>query len=116
MRGLKLHHWIALGMGLGAGIGVPLNLMAENGTLEVETVREVAHAGEQIGRLFLRLLQMVVVPLIVSSLITGVTGLGHPKKLGQLGARTFGYYLLTSLLGLQLRIAKLSPCLVLKIL
>jgi Na+/H+-dicarboxylate symporter len=104
MRKLQLHHWILIGMALGAAVGIPLNLLAEQGTVETETVRTVAHAGEQLGRLFLRLLQMIVVPLIVSSLIVGVTGLGHPRELGRMGARTFGYYVLTSLLAITVGI------------
>ena len=97
---LKLHHWILIAMGLGALIGLPLNIAAENGSVDPAIVREVAHAGEALGGLFLSLLKMIVVPLIITSLITGVTGIGDPRKLGRLGARTFGYYMLTSALAI----------------
>jgi len=102
---LKLHHWIIIAMVLGAGVGLPLNIAADNGVVETELVQQVAHFGEAIGGLFLSLLKMVVVPLIISSLITGVTGLGDPRKLGKIGARTFGYYLLTSALAITVGIA-----------
>lgn len=105
MGKLKLHHWIIIAMVLGAGVGLPLNIAAENGAVETELVQQVAHFGEAIGGLFLSLLKMVVVPLIISSLITGVTGLGDPRKLGKIGARTFGYYLLTSALAITVGIA-----------
>ena len=85
---------------LGAAIGIPLNRLAADGTVEPATVHEIADGAKAIGDLFLKLLKMVVVPLIVSSLITGVTGLGKPSELGKMGARTFGYYLGTSLLAI----------------
>ncbi|HHH31133.1 MAG TPA: dicarboxylate/amino acid:cation symporter [Polyangiaceae bacterium] len=104
MKKLKLHHWILLAMVLGAGIGLPLNLAGERGAVDPEVVREVAEVGEAIGGLFLSLLKMIVVPLIITSLITGVTGIGDPRKLGRLGARTFAYYMATSAMAITVGI------------
>lgn len=53
-----------------------------------------------IGSLFLRALHMLVVPLILSSIITGVAGLGSGEGLGRLGLRTIVYYVVTSLLAI----------------
>ncbi|MGD8859698.1 MAG: dicarboxylate/amino acid:cation symporter [Myxococcales bacterium] len=100
MRKLELHHYILIGMALGAGIGLPLNVLGERGQIDPETQQLVAHLGHELGVLFLRLLQMVVVPLIVSSLVTGVTGMGSMERLGKLGGRTFGYYVGTSMLAI----------------
>jgi len=96
MAKLKLHHWILIAMGLGAAVGLPLNWAAERGHIDAGFVRDVAAVANEVGGLFLRLLQMLVVPLIVSSLITGVTGMGNLKELGRLGRRTLSFYLLTS--------------------
>ncbi len=104
MSKLKLHHWILIAMVLGAAIGLPLNIAAEQGSVDAELVSKVAHFGEAVGGLFLSLLKMIVVPLIITSLITGVTGIGDPRKLGWLGARTFGFYLLTSALAITVGI------------
>ncbi len=52
------------------------------------------------GDIFLRALTMVIVPLIFSSIVIGVTGLGSSKNLGRLGLKTFGYYLISSLLAI----------------
>jgi len=49
------------------------------------------------GTLFLRALSMLIVPLIFSSIVSGVTGLGTGKNLGRMTAKTIGYYLTTSL-------------------
>jgi len=53
-----------------------------------------------LGDLFLRGLKMVIVPLVSASIICGVTGVGDPRQLGRLGARTFAYYVATSLLAI----------------
>ncbi|MBL8787832.1 MAG: dicarboxylate/amino acid:cation symporter [Deltaproteobacteria bacterium] len=100
MKKLKLHHWILLSMALGAAIGLPLNWAAGQGHVSEGTVRDLAKVGNELGGLFLRLLQMLVVPLIVSSLVTGVTGMGNLKRLGRLGGRTLLYYMVTSLLAI----------------
>ncbi|MEO0322645.1 MAG: dicarboxylate/amino acid:cation symporter [Myxococcota bacterium] len=100
MKKLQLHHWILLAMLLGAGMGLPLNVLAAEGSLDPELVQRIAGIGRGIGELFLRLLKMLVVPLIVSSLISGVTGMGDLKKLGRLGGRTMLFYLGTSALAI----------------
>jgi len=41
------------------------------------------------GEIFLRLLKMVIVPLIFTSIISGVTGIGTAENLGRLGMKTF---------------------------
>lgn len=51
-----------------------------------------------IGDIFLRLLQMVVIPLIASAVASGVSGLARDRAFARLGIRTVGYYLLTTLL------------------
>jgi len=52
------------------------------------------------GTIFVRLLRMVIVPLILSSIVSGVTSVGGGKSLGRLGAKTFVYYVSTSLLAI----------------
>jgi proton glutamate symport protein len=48
------------------------------------------------GTVFLRFLQLIIIPLILSSLISGVTNIGTGGNLGRLGLKTLSYYLLTS--------------------
>lgn len=52
------------------------------------------------GILFLRALKMVIIPLIFSSIISGVTSIGEGKNLGRLGLKTLTYYLSTSTLAI----------------
>ena len=49
-----------------------------------------------IGELFLRGLKMIIVPLILTSIISGVTNIGDAQNLGRLGIKTFTYYISTS--------------------
>ncbi|MBL6007558.1 glutamate:protein symporter [Bacillus halotolerans] len=47
---------------------------------------------QPIGDLFLRLIKMIVIPIVVSSLIIGVAGAGNGKQVGKLGFRTILYF------------------------
>lgn len=49
------------------------------------------------GDIFLRALKMLIIPLILSSLISGITNIKSGASLGRLGLKTFGYYIMTSL-------------------
>lgn len=66
----------------------------------------VRHVTEPAGTLFLRGLLMVVVPLIGSSLVVGVAGIGDVRRLGRVGLRSFAYCFVISgisvLIGLTL--------------
>ena len=55
---------------------------------------------QRLGGLFLRMLQMVAVPLIITSLASGVMGLGGAAHLGRMFGRPLLYYLTTSLLAI----------------
>lgn len=53
---------------------------------------KVATYLQPIGDIFLRLIKMIVIPIVVSSLIVGVANVGDLKKLGKLGGKTFIYF------------------------
>jgi proton glutamate symport protein len=53
-----------------------------------------------IGTLFLNALKMLIVPLVVSSIIVGIAGIGSGGAFGRLGLKTLLYYLTTSLLAI----------------
>jgi Na+/H+-dicarboxylate symporter len=100
LTSLALHWQILIGMLIGAGVGLPLNLAAESGAIDEATVRSVAAHGKDIGDVFLRLLSMIIVPLILTSIITGVTSSGSLAGLGRMGGTTFVYYIATSLIAI----------------
>jgi proton glutamate symport protein len=53
-----------------------------------------------VGAIFLNALKMLIVPLITSSIIIGVAGMGAHKALGRLGGKTIAYYATTSLIAI----------------
>jgi len=55
---------------------------------------------EWIGRLFLSMIKMVVVPLVFFSLVVGIASLGDVRKLGRMGGRTLGFFMTTTVLAL----------------
>ncbi|MEQ8209958.1 MAG: dicarboxylate/amino acid:cation symporter [Lacipirellulaceae bacterium] len=65
------------------------------------TARWCGDTAKLIGDLFLRMLKMVSVPLIIASLLSGVTGLGQAERLGKMFGRTLLYYVSTSLLAIM---------------
>jgi len=62
--------------------------------------RQIGNLCKRFGGLFLRMLQMVAVPLIVTSLTVGVMGLGKAERLGRMFRRTMSYYICTSFLAI----------------
>jgi len=104
MKKLALHWQIFIGMALGAAVGLPLNILAENGSIDESIPRTIASYGKAVGDIFLRLLSMVVTPLILTSLVTGIVGTGDLKGLGRMSGWTFGYYMATSVLAITVGI------------
>ncbi len=57
-----------------------------------------------IGTMFINLIKMMIVPVVLSSLIVGVTSLGDTRKLGRIGIKTVVFYLFTTALALTIAI------------
>ena len=66
--------------------------------LEPSTALTVFHGIAIGGEVFLRALMMMVVPLVVASVMSGILGLGDVRKLGKPGFTAVGYYLSTTVL------------------
>jgi len=58
-----------------------------------------------LGSMFINLLKMLIVPLILSSVITGVASLGTGPDLGRLGGKTIAFYVITTLLAVLIALA-----------
>jgi DAACS family dicarboxylate/amino acid:cation (Na+ or H+) symporter len=101
-RRTPLHVRILYGLVLGAALGGAARALL--GPASPRLAWMVAHVAEPVGQLFLRSLLMTVVPLVVSSLIVGVAGIGDVRRLGRLGARTILYCLVISLVSVGLGI------------
>jgi len=86
MPKLKLHWQILIALGLAVLFGYYLP----------EQVKYVSW----LGIVFLRALNMIIIPLIFTSIVSGITSMGNGKNLGRLGLKTIGYYILTSLIAI----------------
>lgn len=93
-KGWPLHTRILIGLAIGVVAGIAVNRFL--GPDNVWVVRIIDHVTNPIGQLFLRLLLMIVVPLVFSSLVVGVAGIGDIRKLGRVGLKSFGYCLAVS--------------------
>jgi len=97
---------IGLAVGLIAGYVIRYYVPLEAVQVEGEEVSGAAYFGETyirpFGDAFVRLIKMLIIPLIATTLVTGVTAMGDPKKLGTLGARTMALYLVTTFFAVSL--------------
>jgi len=83
------------GLGLGLGLGVAAHI-AFGGSPALEAF--VRNVTEPAGKIFLRLLFLLVIPLIVSGLALGVSGLGDLGRLGRIGLKTLVYTVVVSVI------------------
>ena len=93
-KGLALHTRILIGLAVGVIAGVSVNYAF--GGDHPRVVWVIDNITQPIGQLFLRLLLMIVVPLVFSSLVVGVAGIGDIRKLGRVGLKSFAYCLVIS--------------------
>lgn len=93
-KGIPLHTKILIGLAVGVIAGISVNKLL--GGDHPTVVGIVDNVTQPVGQLFLRLLLMIVVPLVFSSLVVGVAGIGDVRKLGRVGLKSFGYCLVIS--------------------
>jgi DAACS family dicarboxylate/amino acid:cation (Na+ or H+) symporter len=88
-KGLALHTRILIGLAIGVIAGVTVNYSF--GGDHPRVVWVIDNITQPVGQLFLRMLLMIVVPLVFSSLVVGVAGIGDIRKLGRVGLKSFAY-------------------------
>lgn len=91
---VALHFRILFGLLIGAVTGILASLLF--GPQNTSLVWLVHNITQPLGDLWLRLLLMIVIPLVFSALVLGVTGVGDVRKLGRVGLKTLVYTLVIS--------------------
>jgi len=91
---LKLHWQIMIALGLAVVAGITSGKDAAIFGITFYSMFAF------VGALFLNALKMIIVPLVVSSIIIGIAGIGSSGALGRLGGKTLLYYLATSTLAI----------------
>ncbi|MBA3769400.1 MAG: dicarboxylate/amino acid:cation symporter [Blastocatellia bacterium] len=93
-KGMALHTKTLIGLLVGIFGGLVANQIFGGDNPNVAWT--IANITQPLGTLFLNLLLMIVVPLVFSSLVVGVAGIGDIRKLGRIGAKSFAYCLIIS--------------------
>ena len=102
-KGANISSWkIFLGFIVGAIIGLVFNGLKSNPSAEPFITKLVDNVFYPVGNAFLQGLFMIIVPLVFSSLIVGVSELGSGKSLGRLSKRLFLFYALSTLLAISI--------------
>ncbi len=104
---MKLHTKILLGLLVGAFAGVLLNATVGGDHALVEGIN--TYVAGPLGKIFLRLLFMVVMPLVFASIALGVTSIGDVRRVGRIGGKTLAYFLVTTALSTGLGLLLVYP-------
>jgi Na+/H+-dicarboxylate symporter len=92
----------AMGLGIIAGLIINFGGFNAEGSFVNEYI--VGGLFYVIGKMFITALKMLVVPLVFFSLISGVFGIGDVSKLGKVGIKAFGLYLITTAVAIAVAI------------
>lgn len=99
----RLTVYILIGLVLGLVLGLGLNLsMDDGGGPGSARLKEIAEYLSIITSLFLRLIKMIIAPLVLATLVEGVTHMTDTRTLGRVGAKALGWFITASLLSLSL--------------
>ena len=82
---------ILIGLVLGLGLGIAASATGSPALLQA------AEAVEPLGEVFLRAIQMVVIPLVAAVVFVGVARIGNLRRLGRLGGLAVGFFWVTTL-------------------
>ncbi|MCK0131794.1 dicarboxylate/amino acid:cation symporter [Flavobacteriaceae bacterium F08102] len=95
MKNMALHWQILFGMAVGVGVGI----LASNFDWGAEAVKDWI---KPFGTIFINSLKLIAVPLILASLIKGVSDLKDIAKLSRMGGRTIGIYIFTTIIAVTI--------------
>jgi Na+/H+-dicarboxylate symporter len=89
---------ILIAMVLGIAVGYACNIAFP----DAKTAATIAGYISLVTDLFLRLIKMIIAPLVISTLIVGITHMGSGSSLGRIGLKTMGWFVTASLVSLLL--------------
>ncbi|MEW8986473.1 MAG: dicarboxylate/amino acid:cation symporter [Bacillus sp. (in: firmicutes)] len=97
---MKLSTKIIIALITGAITGLVMNLYGSSFFPQLDSF-----LFTPLGKLFLNLINMLVVPIVFFSITLGAAGLGDPKKLGRIGLKTISYFLITTAVAITIGIS-----------
>ena len=96
-RRLTLTIVIAMILGIATGYALNRALPADSTTLA-----STAETLKLLPDVFLRLIKMIIAPLILATLVSGIAGMGDSAALGRIGGRALGWFITASLISISL--------------
>lgn len=100
-RLIKGQLWAKVLLGIALGIGLGMLLNPEAGLISAEVSEKTAGWLDMPGKIFLRLVQMVMIPLIFASIITGIIS-NSAENLKSMGLRLLIYFMLTTVVSITI--------------
>src|SRR5687767_6456256 len=101
-KGTPLHTKILIGLLIGAVLGLAANFGLGADHSAVVFINK--YLAGPVGQIFLRMLFMVVMPLVFASISLGVAGLGDLRKVGRVGGKALGFFIVSTVLSATLGI------------
>lgn len=100
LKKISLSNWILIGMLLGLATGIILNFFVPDSFFKnIILIDNIFYLG---GSLFIKLMRMLVVPLVFCSIVVGAASISDIRKIGTIGGRTIGIYLITTALAVTI--------------
>ena len=97
--------WLQVLVAMAVGVVTGMAIGPTGAWLAPETAQLVTNWVAMPGYLFLAMVQMIVIPLVVSSIILGMTSSPDMAQLRSMGLRTGGFFLLTTLVAAMIGLA-----------
>ena len=85
---LKIYNKIFIGLALGILAGLFFG--------------EQIQVFQPVGKAFIKLIKMIVIPLVFSSILVGTASMNNIKRLGKIGVRTFAFYIISTALAITI--------------
>ncbi len=95
MKKLALHWQILIGMVLGVVFGIVMSKFSFGAELINDWIRPL-------GKIFINLLKLIAIPLIIASLLKGISDLKDISKFSQIGGRTIVLYMISTVIAISI--------------
>lgn len=93
--------WIVIAMILGVIVGYGCNVLSGSPA----AAKDIAGYFAMVTEIFLRLIKMIIAPLIFTTLVAGMAGMGDARTVGRIGGKALGWFLMASLASLAIGLA-----------
>ena len=98
MKKTKLTTWIGIAMVAGIAVGYLCNTMAPDAAF----AKQIAGYISILSDVFLRMIKMIIAPLVLATLVSGLAGMGDSKAVGRIGGKALGWFITASFVSLML--------------